>query len=465
MPLKIFGTPTLLGAFGLAALAIAVGAFALLLAYPSLPAEVPLLFTAGQELAAKLLLWSVPLLALFFWVGNAFVAELLLRQRERAAAFFPAFLSLFVSVILSSALVRILRIFPLPTTAVERETYPLLLPLGATIVLSLILTAVVVGITYRLHLFDQPHGPYPQVRAIPRLGAIPLFLSFATATILFFPLTSPLKGLLLGGAIIALVQSVDDLRPLPFWAQGIGHLLAAGALVSGGTAITFVGNPLWPHLGEQYFHFDAVPYLSEAFTIIWIFALINVVDWLDGLDGLAAGVGIIASFAIAAISILLGTPATAVLGVILAGALIGFLPLNFFPAKIYLGGGAFLLGYLLAGLSIFSGAKTGTALLVLAVPIIDALLVIFSRIRSGKSPFQGDHSHLHHRLMKAGLSHPQIVLLEWGVVATLAATAVILRGFAKLAAVGLVFLAALLANRLLLRKAESKARKESAPGT
>lgn len=463
MSLKIGGTTAILGLFSAAALAIAVGTFALLLAYPSLPNEVPLLFTAGQGLAAKAFLWSVPLIALLFWIGDAIASELLLRQREEAAALFPAFLSVFGSVILSSALVRILRIFPIPTFSFEKELYPLLLPFGTAIVLGLILTGATLGIAKRLHLFDKPHGPYPQVRPIPRLGAVPLFLSFAAVSLLFLPVSPSLKGLLLGGAIVTLVQSIDDIFPLPFWLQGTSHLLAGVAVVLGGTTVNFIGNPLWPYLGSQYFHLDAFPYLSEAFTIVWVFAFINVVDWLDGLDGLAAGIGTIAGLAIAAISILLGTPTTAVLGIILAGTLIGFLPLNFFPARIYLGGGAFLLGYLLAGLSIFSGAKTGTAILVLAIPIIDAVLVILSRVRSGKSPFLGDRSHLHHRLMKAGLSHPQIVLLEWAVVGALAAAAVVLRGLAKFAAIGLVFLAALIANRLLLRKVESKSQKESAP--
>lgn len=465
MPPKIAGTPIILGTFSIAALAIAIGTFALLLAYPFLPNKIPLLFTAGQELTAKLFLWTVPLLALLFWTGNAVASELLLRQRENAAAVFPAFLSLFVSVILSSALVRILRIFPIPTLPLEKELYPLLLPFGTAIVLGLFLTIATVVVTRRLHLFDQPHGPYPQVRPIPRLGAIPLLLTFTTVSALFLPIDAAFKGLILGGAVLTLVQSVDDLRPLPFWLQGIGHLIAGAVVVGGGVAITFIGNPLWPYLGTQYFRLDAVPYLSQVFTIVWIFAFINVVDWLDGLDGLAAGIGTIAGLAIAAISILLGTPATAVLGIILAGALIGFLPLNFFPAQIYLGGGAFLLGYLLAVLSIFSGAKTGTALLVLAIPIIDALLVILSRIRSGKSPFLGDRSHLHHRLMKTGLSHPQIVLLEWGIVGALAAAAVVLRGLTKFVAIGLVSLAALLANQLLLRKVGSKSRKGEEPAT
>ncbi|MDP1710469.1 MAG: undecaprenyl/decaprenyl-phosphate alpha-N-acetylglucosaminyl 1-phosphate transferase, partial [candidate division WWE3 bacterium] len=125
----------------------------------------------------------------------------------------------------------------------------------------------------------------------------------------------------------------------------------------------------------------------------------------------------------------------------------------------------FLVGYLLAVLSIFSGAKTGTALLVLAIPIIDALYVIYSRIRSGKSPFVGDKTHLHHRLLKAGISHPQIVLTEWALVLVLAVAAIFLRGFAKFSAVGLVFLAVLLANKLILKRFGARGSKPSEPAT
>src|SRR3972149_1540164 len=227
--------------------------------------------------------------------------------------------------------------------------------------------------------------------------------------------------------------------------------------------ITFIGNPLWPYLAPRPLDFSAIPYLSELITAAWIFALINVVDWLDGLDGVAGGIGTIAAVAIAAASFILGTPASALLGVVLAGVLLGFLPLNAPPAKIYLGGGAFLLGYFLAVLSIFSGAKTGTAILILAVPIIDAFLVILSRLRTGKSPFLGDQRHLHHRLMEAGISHPKIVFLEWAIVTALAVAAVVLRGPSKLAAVGLVLLAALLVNQQLLRRAGSKDQTPTAP--
>ncbi|GMR19014.1 MAG: hypothetical protein BMS9Abin34_138 [Patescibacteria group bacterium] len=475
-PLKLTQAPLVFGLFGLSFIAAAVGIFALLLSLHGLPDRVPLLFTTGETLTNKLLLFSLPLLSLLLIAGDALVSEVLLRRQEKAAALFPAFLSLFVSTILASSLIRIIKIFPFSPLPFEPKLYPLLLPLGTAVVLGLALTAFFVWLARRRRLFDLPHGPYPQVRPIPRLGALPLFLTFSAVALLFTPLDKSLIALLAGGALITLIQTIDDLHPLPASVQGGGHLLAALIVIAGGVGIDFIGNPLSQWVGPDYIRLDIweIPFnlgeityqitvLADLFTLAWIFALVNVVDWLDGLDGLAAGVGVIAGITIVVVSLLFNTPTTALLGVILVGTLLGFLPLNFFPARIYLGGGAFLLGYFLAVFSIFSGAKTGTALLVLAIPIIDAFYVIYQRVRAGKSPFTGDKNHLHHRLLEAGFAHPKIVLLEWLVVAALAAAAVMLKGFSKLAAVGFVFATALLVNKLLLKRFETKVRKSLRP--
>lgn len=443
---------------------------ALLVAFPSLPPEIPLLFTAGKALTAKPLLFFIPLLALFFLTTNAYFTDQLLKKHEEAAAIFPAFLTIFVSLLLSSSLFRIVKLFPTAPLPFEEIFSPLLLPFILATLLGLSLTFITERISSRLHFFDKPHGPFPQVRPIPRLGALPLYFTFAVVVLALLPLDKRLLALLLGGAIITLIQSIDDLHPLPFWIQGVGHLLAALVIVVGGVGIEYVRNPLFPWIGEKLIYLNRweihlawqgithhLTVWADLFTVIWIFALVNIVDWLDGLDGLAAGVGVITGLAIIAISLIFNTPMTAFLGVILVGALIGFLPFNFFPARIYLGGGAFLLGYFLAVLSIFSGAKTGTALLVLALPIIDAFYVIYRRIREGRSPFIGDTTHLHHRLLEKGLTQPQIVPLEWGIIALLAMAAIVLSGFYKLVGILIVFIGALLANRSLLRRPGLKA--------
>lgn len=441
----------------------------LLITFSSLPPEVPLLFTAGKALTTKLFLFLIPFLALLFLVINAYLTDQLLGKNERAAALLPTFLTAFVSLLLSSSLFRIVKLFPTALFPFEKVIYPLLPSFILAILLGLTLTFTTERILARLHLFDKPHGPYPQVRSIPRLGAIPLYLTFAIVALALLPLDKHLFALLLGGAIIAFIQSVDDVRPLPFWIQGAGHLLAALVIIVGGVGVEYVRNPLFPWIGEKLIYLNRweIPFVwqgityhltvwADLFTVIWIFALVNIVDWLDGLDGLAAGVGVIAGIAIVVISIIFNTPMTAFLGVILVGALIGFLPFNFYPAKIYLGGGAFLLGFLLAVLSIFSGAKTGTAFLVLALPTIDAFYVIYRRVRRGHSPFTGDTTHLHHRLLEKGFSQPQIVFLEWGIIALLAVAAILLEGFYKLLGILAVFIGALLANRWLLRRPKKR---------
>ncbi len=466
--------PLVFGGF-LAALAVTmISLVALLLSFNALPSSVPLLFTTGSALTGKAFLFAVPALSLFFVLGNAFVSLAFIKKGEKAASLFPAFLALFVSLILAVSLIRIIWIFPIPPLPFENEIYPLLLPLGTSAILSLILSTVIAKLAQRFKIFDKPHGPYPQVRPIPRFGALPIFLTFSTVTLLFAPVEKHLIALLAGAAIITIIQTIDDIRPLPPAVQGAGHILAALAIVAGGVGIDFIRNPLAGWIGETYIRLDTweIPIslfgviyhftvLADLFTLVWIFTLVNVVDWIDGLDGLAAGIGAVAGVAIVAVSIIFNTPITALLGIILAGALLGFLPSNFYPAKIYLGGGAFLLGYLLAVLSIFSGAKTGTAMLVLAIPIIDAFHVIYRRLRKGRSPFAGDKTHLHHRLMEAGLKHPQIVLLEWGIVAAIAVPAVVLKGFSKFAAVALVFVGALLVNKVLLTRLGSKAQKRA----
>jgi len=474
--LKLKESPIVLGGFWAALFAVLVGGFALLLSYSALPARVPLLFTTSEELAPRVLLFLIPLLSLFFISANMAIAEVLLRKGDQAAGIFPAFISVFVSVIMTVSLVSILKIFPIPPLPLENDIFEFLAPTAAAAVLGIALTYPTIRIARRFKLLDRPHGPYPKVRAVPRLGALPIFLTFAGTALWFAGASSPLVSLIWGAALITLIQVVDDIRPLPPLVQGAGHILAALIVVAGGVGVDYITNPLREWLGPDFIRFDGwripvslggwshtITVWSDLFTVLWIFAIVNVVDWLDGMDGLAAGVGAIAAAAIVVISIMIGTFETALLGTILLGTLIGFLPLNFFPARIYLGGGAFLLGYLLAVLAIFSGAKTGTALLVLAIPIIDAAYVIYQRVRTRRSPFIGDQTHLHHRLLEIGLNQTQIVLLEWGLVAVLAVAAVWFKGFSKLAAIGLVFVGALVGNWLLLRKPASKGRKAAAP--
>lgn len=445
--------------------------FLTVLSFPSLPPQIPLFPSQENPLVPKLFL-ILPLAAIaFFNLANFLISQKLLKAGQNIAAFALPVLALISSAAVFFAILSLIRNFPIsPLFPGEEKILSLAAPLtiGAIVGLGLTIFAILLG--NRLRIFDKPHGPYPQVRPIPRFGALPIYLSFALLVPIFVPWDKHLAALLLGGGILAIVQTIDDLKPLPFYIQGAGQLLGALVLVAGGIGVDFIGNPLHPFLGEPLLFLDGfkiplgigertfhITLLSDLFTILWVFALTNIVDWLDGLDGLAAGIAAIAAFTLIPVSLRVGTAETVLMASLLLGILIGFLPLNFYPAKIYLGGGAFLLGFWLAALSIFSGAKTGTALLVLAVPTIDAFVVIYNRIRRGQLPFLGDTTHLHHRILEKGFSPQTIVLLEWGICALLALFALTLQGFQKLFAIGVVFILAVVLNKLVLSPPEVEA--------
>jgi UDP-N-acetylmuramyl pentapeptide phosphotransferase/UDP-N-acetylglucosamine-1-phosphate transferase len=161
-----------------------------------------------------------------------------------------------------------------------------------------------------------------------------------------------------------------------------------------------------------------VPYLGwgivVAVTLFWVMGMMNTVNWLDGLDGLATGVGFIAAALFAIHSYRLGQLEIALFPTALAGACLGFLPSNFHPARVFLGtAGAMVLGYALATLSILAPARIATALLVLGIPIVDVAWLIVSRWQRGRSPVQAGRDHLHHRLLDLGLGQRQIVALYY----------------------------------------------------
>ena len=159
--------------------------------------------------------------------------------------------------------------------------------------------------------------------------------------------------------------------------------------------------------------------------------MINSINFIDGLDGLSSGIGLIAAVTLGVISLTaqVGQPFVAMLCFVLAGSLLGFLRWNFHPATIFAGtSGVMFIGYTLAVLSILGTAKVAVALLVLGVPIIDAFWIIVRRLASGRSPFSPDRGHLHHRLLDVGLSHRQTVLLIYGICVGLGVLALFLSG-------------------------------------
>lgn len=281
----------------------------------------------------------------------------------------------------------------------------------------------------------QPGGRRRHKVPIPKLGGLPITIAFLAGVAAIYLIMPPsgddairLRGVVLGTLVVFIGGLVDDFIELPPWAQFVIQL--AGAAIAIGH-IVFIevftnpinGNPIW---------IESFP-LVIVITILWIVGLINTVNWLDGLDGLAVGVGTIAAMLFAWHSYRLGQEAVAAFPLALAGALIGFLPYNFAPARIFLGSaGAYVLGYNLATLAILSPAKIATALLVLAVPILDGIWRVTDRVRTGRSPFYGDRGHLHFRLADEKVPTKAIVISYYVFSLAFGLVAIFATGLAKL---------------------------------
>jgi UDP-GlcNAc:undecaprenyl-phosphate GlcNAc-1-phosphate transferase len=277
--------------------------------------------------------------------------------------------------------------------------------------------------------------------ARPRVGGLAMWL---TVTAAFLAITShpdtarllrfepsaswgtdtALWGILAGMLVILLFGLWDDLASLSPGKQLAGQLLAAGCLVAAGVGVSYIRLP-----NDSIIYLDRVAVTlpaflggatvwvwSALFTVAWVLVMINVLNFFDGLDGLAGTIAVTAAVILFFVSMRGGFLATATLSLITAGAASGFLPWNWHPSKLFMGTvGSQLLGFLLAVIAIISGGKVATAVLVLGIPIFDAAVVILRRLLAGQSPFQADQRHLHHRLLKAGLSVPAVVLLLNGV--------------------------------------------------
>jgi UDP-GlcNAc:undecaprenyl-phosphate/decaprenyl-phosphate GlcNAc-1-phosphate transferase len=279
-----------------------------------------------------------------------------------------------------------------------------------------------------LGVVDQP-GETRRVHSVPvpRLGGIALLLGIFVPALAFLELDGAYRGILLGGAIATTVGAIDDFRGLPWWAKLAGQLGAAGVAVGFGVT---VDRFTFPGFGSQ----ELPEWTAGAATVVWVVAIMNMVNFLDGMDGLAAGICAIAGSTFAIIGLSLGSPEAALLAAIVAGACFGFLHHNFYPARIFMGdSGALLLGFLLATLAIEGLVKTAALatlvlpLLVLAIPIVDTSFVFAKRLKYRQPLYEADRAHLHHRFMNIGFSQKRAVAYMYVWCGILAAAALATR--------------------------------------
>ncbi len=336
----------------------------------------------------------------------------------------------------------------------------------ASLALALAMTPFVMRLAVRIGAVDNPNEATRKIhqRIMPRAGGIVIASIFVLLSLALFPgvPTKAYWGALIASGLVFIVGLIDDVYRLSPWVKLFVQMAAALiAIIFFGLWVEVISNPLGQQFalnGTQIQVFSTViPLGSVLFSLIWLVGMTNTINFLDGLDGLATGVSGIAALILFLVSISsrINQPSTALLALILLGACLGFLRYNFYPAKIFLGdSGAYFLGMMLGSLAIISGAKLATALLVLGVPVIDALWSVVRRLAKGKSPFAADRGHFHYVLLDAGLTQRQAVLIIYALSLAFGLVALIGGGLAKLIAlvtlaviVGLLMLVLGLARR------------------
>ena len=313
--------------------------------------------------------------------------------------------------------------------------------LVATAVAAL-LTPVAARLARRIGAVDKLSERGLAKRETPLLGGLAILAGVLIAAAIWMPETiklartphaAPGSGgivhtwtIVAGACVITLVGAIDDIWDLPPLAKLLGQVAAALIVVEGGAIVTDVTVPF---VGALQF-----PNAGGALTVIWLVGLMNVVNFSDGIDGLAAGLCTIDGVAFSIIAFDLDVSAAGILAALTAGASLGFLFHNFYPAKVFMGdSGANLLGYLLGVTAVAGSLKTNVVvalvvpLLILAVPFLDTGFVVAKRLKSGRKPWSADANHFHHRMARIGFSQRKTVayLYAWSVM--LAGVAVALR--------------------------------------
>lgn len=307
---------------------------------------------------------------------------------------------------------------------------------------SVFLTAAVVWLCGKFGQGISEKKPKRHIhkKKISRLGGIAIILSFALAIFLSDKLViSPaFWGILIASVLIMAIGLWDDFSELNWQYQLFFQVALAIFIFIMGVRVEYISHPLG---GVLPLNIGRYLLPSLLFVILWIIAMMNSINWLDGIDGLSGGVTFLGTMTIFCLSLKpeVNQPPVGIITMALSGAILGFLIFNFHPARIFAGTtGSWFMGFILGSLAIFAGAKIATALLIMAVPVIDALWVIGERLKAGKSIFSPDNRHLHFKLLELGWSQNKITMFFYVVTGLIAVIALNTRAIGKLVTIILV---------------------------
>lgn len=282
------------------------------------------------------------------------------------------------------------------------------------------------------------------LKAVPRGGGLPIFISILITSLIFLPLDKHLIGILIAALFTLVIGLWDDIKDISPKLRFFTNIFAALIVVASGIGIAFISNPIsggiidlsFPRITFNFFGNHSIWLISDLLAIIWIVWCMNIVGWATGVDGQLPGFVTIAAFFMGILAFRYSTDITQWPVIILAGAVcgsyLGFLPFNFFPQSVMPGySGKSLAGFLLAVLAILSGAKLATLIFLLGIPMLDAIYTIIRRIIQKKPIYIGDGQHLHHQLLKKGWSRKWISLFYCFITLLLGVTSLFLNSSQK----------------------------------
>lgn len=291
-------------------------------------------------------------------------------------------------------------------------------------VIACVVTPLIIKFAQRYGLVDDPqkhkHPAILHKKPIPRAGGAAVFIGIVIPILLLVPLNTQILTIVFAGLLVVVTGLLDDKYDLSPYLRFLSNIACAILVVASGVNLPFITNPLGGilNLNQLSAEIPLLSYLPQVLAVVWIVWVMNMLNWSKGVDGQMPGIAAISAviIGIAALRFPVLTEENVYvsqIAFIVGGASLGFLVFNYYPAKIFPGYSATVLGFFLGILALISGVKLATAILVMGVPTVDAIFTIVRRIASGRSPFWHDRQHLHHLLLSRGWGHRKIAGFYW----------------------------------------------------